>query len=223
MSQSFGDGSGVFRRLLQDRTFKVLLLFDRHTESSYLFFGMPRKHSAPKRPARKRPVSKSPSYFESTLNKGEQIRHQATVHPCFVLSVLPVVLILEAIIFYALVVNPWMEGTSLTLRPFLVFGLIPLLAFIQPWLVARSTELAISNQRVMVKTGAVTQSTSELSIDRVESVEVEQGFMGRMLGYGTVLVRGTGGGCTPAPGIVNPLEFKKIVQESSNEVRANVS
>ena len=167
-----------------------------------------------------RQPTKAPSYFESTLNSGEQIHYQAQVHPRFVLSVLPIVLLMEAAFFYVFVVNFWIENTPPSYKLFFLFSLFPLLAFIQPWLVAKSTELAITNQRVMVKTGAITQSTSELSIGQVESVQVEQGLMGRILGYGTVLVNGTGGGCTPAPGIENPLAFKKIVQELSDKARA---
>ena len=99
------------------------------------------------------------------------------VHPGYLLSVLPVVLVLEAAFYYVFVVNFSQEGTYLGPRGWIVFLIvftIPLLAFIHPWLVMKSTEIALTDQRVLLKTGIFTIATSELALKQVETIEIEQ-------------------------------------------------
>jgi len=55
------------------------------------------------------------------------------------------------------------------------------------------TEMAVTNKRVIVKTGLAERRTTEILLSRIESVVVDEPAMGRILGYGTVIVRGTGG------------------------------
>lgn len=76
-----------------------------------------------------------------------------------------------------------------------------------------ATELAVTTKRVMVKTGVFERKTFEMPLSRVESVSVEQPMMGRMLGYGTVVVRGTGGTPETFEMVGNPLEFQRRVQQ----------
>ncbi len=60
-----------------------------------------------------------------------------------------------------------------------------------------ATEMAVTNRRVLIKTGMGSRRTLDLMLSRVESIGVEETMWGRMLGYGSVIVRGTGG--TPEP------------------------
>ena len=76
-----------------------------------------------------------------------------------------------------------------------------------------STELSVTNRRVMVKTGIVLRHTMEILLSKVESIEVDQTIMGRILGFGSIVVRGTGGTPEPIQLIDNPQEFRKQVQE----------
>jgi uncharacterized membrane protein YdbT with pleckstrin-like domain len=71
-----------------------------------------------------------------------------------------------------------------------------------------TTEIAITSKRVIYKTGLVRRVTSEISVDKIETVLVEQGVLGRVLNFGTVVVRGTGGGLEPVADIGHPLEFR---------------
>jgi uncharacterized membrane protein YdbT with pleckstrin-like domain len=88
----------------------------------------------------------------------------------------------------------------------LVGGLVLLL---KAWVHAFSTELAITNKRVIAKFGFIRRSTVELLHKNVESFHVEQGIIGRILNFGTVVINGTGGVRTPIPGIAAPLEFRR--------------
>jgi hypothetical protein len=76
-----------------------------------------------------------------------------------------------------------------------------------------STELSVTNRRVTVKTGIVLRHTMEILIGKVESIEVDQTIMGRIMGFGSIVVRGTGGTPEPIQLIQNPQEFRKNVQE----------
>jgi uncharacterized membrane protein YdbT with pleckstrin-like domain len=75
-----------------------------------------------------------------------------------------------------------------------------------------ATEMALTNKRVIVKTGIATRRTIELMLTRIESIVVEEPTLGRMLGFGTVIIRGTGGTPEVFEKIAHPLEFRERVQ-----------
>lgn len=75
-----------------------------------------------------------------------------------------------------------------------------------------ATEMAVTNKRVIIKVGYLTKRTIELFLSKVESVEVEQSLTGRMLGFGSITLRGTGGTNEPFSHVANPLEFRHQVQ-----------
>ena len=76
-----------------------------------------------------------------------------------------------------------------------------------------ATEMAVTNRRVLIKTGMTSRRTLDLMLSRVESIGVEETTLGRMLGYGSVVVRGTGGTPEPFLMIAHPQEFRRAVQE----------
>jgi uncharacterized membrane protein YdbT with pleckstrin-like domain len=76
-----------------------------------------------------------------------------------------------------------------------------------------ATEMAVTNRRVLIKTGMASRRTLDLMLSRVESIGVEESAAGRMLGYGSVIVRGTGGTPEPFLMIAHPQEFRRAVQQ----------
>jgi len=76
-----------------------------------------------------------------------------------------------------------------------------------------ATEMAVTNRRVLIKTGMSSRRTLDLMLSRVESIGVEESAVGRVLGYGSVVVRGTGGTPEPFLMIAHPQEFRRAVQE----------
>lgn len=86
--------------------------------------------------------------------------------------------------------------------PFGVFlFLIGALLVLRAFLYAYSTELAITDKRVIAKFGLIRRQTVELLHSKVEGLTVDQGILGRILNFGTVVVNGTGSGRTPIRGI----------------------
>ena len=77
----------------------------------------------------------------------------------------------------------------------------------------RAIEMAVTNKRVIIKSGVLNRRTFEVLLAKVESIGVQEPIWGRILGYGTVVVRGTGGTPEPFDKIAHPLEFRKQVQE----------
>jgi uncharacterized membrane protein YdbT with pleckstrin-like domain len=78
-----------------------------------------------------------------------------------------------------------------------------------------ATEMAVTTKRVLIKTGLASRRTLDLMLSRVESIGVEETVAGRMLGYGTVIVRGTGGTPEAFVLIAHPQEFRRAVQEQT--------
>lgn len=75
-----------------------------------------------------------------------------------------------------------------------------------------SSEFAVTTSRVIVKTGLLSRNTIEIQLAKVESIEVRQDILGRLLNYGTMTVVGTGGTKEPFAMIDDPLQFRHAVQ-----------
>ena len=79
----------------------------------------------------------------------------------------------------------------------------------QAYIRYKTTELAITSKRVIVKTGFISRSTMEINLNKVESLQVDQAVMGRMFNFGTLTIAGTGTTHAPLTGIADPIEFRK--------------
>lgn len=81
-----------------------------------------------------------------------------------------------------------------------------------------TTELALTNRRIIAKTGLIRRNTIELKVNRVESLAVDQSILGRIFNFGSVVVKGTGGSHAPIPYIANPLGFRQHVNNYLDEI-----
>ena len=79
------------------------------------------------------------------------------------------------------------------------------------WFHRWTTETDVTNLRVVHKTGFIKRRTFEMSLDKVESVDVNQSILGRILNYGSVTVRGVGEGAETIDMIASPLEFRSHI------------
>lgn len=137
------------------------------------------------------------SYVISNLTQGETIVTEAKTH--WWLYAGPGVAIAFGIIFMGIfpVVGIGFMGAGLFLLA-------------KRALYAISTELAVTTKRVVAKFGFISRSTIELGHGKVESLHVEQSILGRMLNFGTVIIKGSGGTNTPIPMISDPLRFRSL-------------
>lgn len=86
-----------------------------------------------------------------------------------------------------------------------------------------SAEFAITNKRVILKTGVLRRRSTEMFLAKVETVAVDQSLTGRLFDYGTISLVGTGGTAEPFAHIAQPLEFRRQVQEQMSHVLENRS
>ena len=99
-----------------------------------------------------------------------------------------------------------------------VLIVIALIALAWGFTKRNATEMAVTNKRVLIKTGLGNRRTLDVMLSRVESIGVEETFLGRMLGYGSVTVRGTGGTPESFVMISHPQEFRRSVQAQIGHV-----
>lgn len=78
-----------------------------------------------------------------------------------------------------------------------------------------TSEFVITNKRVIIKTGLISRHTLEMNLSKIESVNVSQSIIGRILGFGSITIVGTGGSTETFNNIKNPVEFRKQFQEHS--------
>jgi uncharacterized membrane protein YdbT with pleckstrin-like domain len=126
------------------------------------------------------------SYVESVLGAGEEVRYRGRVSAW-------------SLFWY------WLTGLLL-----LVVG-IGLIIWIIAWIKLHSTELAVTTKRVIAKFGFIQRRTIEISVARIESIQVEQSVTGRLLNYGTIIFSGAGTPQATISHVVDPLGFRKAV------------
>ena len=153
-------------------------------------------------------------YVNENLIQGEKVTYRAPLHwKVLTGPVLVSVLMLAAAI--GAFKQAWSAaGTS---RGFLIAGAILLLIsailIVRAWITISSAEFAVTNRRVILKTGFIHNKTAEMFLSKIESVVVEQTIFGRIFGYGSIELRGTGGSLEPFSNISRPLEFRRQIQE----------
>ena len=84
---------------------------------------------------------------------------------------------------------------------------------IAPLIQRAVSEFVITNRRIIIKTGFIARSTFEMNLSKIETVNVDQSVMGRILNYGIITIIGTGGTKEVFHNIAKPLEFRKAFQE----------
>jgi len=147
------------------------------------------------------------SYVESNLIEGEEVLHQARLHP-----------ILYAPSAFFAVVAFFMIGVGLVQASGgLIFSGVVVLALgavfgLAAFIKMSTSEFVVTNRRVIIKVGWLRRSSFELLLPKVESIAVDQSILGRIFGFGSIGVRGTGGSREWFPNIYAPLELRRSVQ-----------
>ena len=154
-------------------------------------------------------------YVENNLITGETITYRARLH--WILFVKPSLIALAilgigALIFYAADLASALstQAILITWAVLLIIAAIPVLA---ATVNRHSAEFAVTNKRVILKIGFIQSKTAEMFLNKIESVGIDQTLTGRVLGFGTIVIRGTGGSLEPFHQVSAPLEFRKQIQE----------
>jgi uncharacterized membrane protein YdbT with pleckstrin-like domain len=159
------------------------------------------------------------SYVQRALQPGEVVRYLGSLHWY---TYLPGLLCMLAAIA-ALAWAEWGDEVSIFNVPILwqiiaaFLAIVASFLLIPEWFTWWTTEIAVTNHRIIYKTGFVQRNTVEILMDKVESVDVDQSIMGRLLDYGIVTVRGTGAGFEPLKGIAHPIELRSHIMGVASE------
>jgi len=145
------------------------------------------------------------SYVDSNLLPGEQVTFRT--HLSLVIFALPVALALLALISYLLAPGTRLVG-HLVLLSALAVGAVKYFDYV-------TSEFAVTNKRIIIKVGFLKRRTLEMQVQKVETVAVNQGIGARILGYGDILVTGTGGTKEAFTHVSAPLRLRHAVQAAS--------
>lgn len=167
------------------------------------------------------------SYIQDNLMPNEKILLTARVHPAVFLPSIVAFVVAIALFIYG-VSNPAMVSKAGAPPPQATAGnlvggmllcfsgllfLYSVLLGLQAVIVMFTTEFAVTNRRVIAKTGFIRRHTLEILLSRIESVSVNQDVLGRLLNYGTVTVTGTGGTKESFRAIVEPIGVRKKINQ----------
>ena len=145
------------------------------------------------------------SYIQNNLQAGEEIKYKADIH--WYIFAYPVILLLLSV-FFSSAQTGFFHYVSLFL---LLSGLFQLIKRI---LLKMDTEYVVTNKKVILKSGILSQDALEFVLNKCEGIRINQSLMGRMLGFGSIVVT-TGGVTNKFDFITNPIKFR-------NEINAQI-
>ena len=145
------------------------------------------------------------SYIQNNLQAGEEIKYKADIH--WYIFAYPVILLLLSV-FFSSAQTGFFHYVSLFL---LLSGLFQLIKRI---LLKMGTEYVVTNKKVILKSGILSRDALELVLNKCEGIPINQSLMGRMLGFGSIVVT-TGGVTNKFDFITNPIKFR-------NEINAQI-
>lgn len=157
------------------------------------------------------------SYIEKHLIPGEQIVYKTGLHwVVMVPSILLAAIFAAAGVYFLIRAGASQSGDNpVALLAWVGFALLVAAAVsvVVGYFKRSATEMSVTTKRVVIKKGVGARVTYEMLLAKVESIGVQESIWGRMLGYGTVVVRGTGGTPEPFDKIGHPLEFRRHVEQ----------
>lgn len=161
------------------------------------------------------------SYIKKTLLDNEQIVYACRPH--WIVFVPSGFILLIAILLYGF--GPYLAVLNISIFAFTLYeilaiavGAFGLFHFLKAYIVYRCSEYGITNKRILMKTGWFERNSLELFLDKIEAVHIDQTITGRLLGYGSVIIIGTGGSRDPFVNVPKPLHFRHIIQQEIDYV-----
>lgn len=149
-------------------------------------------------------------YIDDILQPGEKLLYSTNLHWVFYLPGLVGWAVSIALLMGSQMVTPG----SLVLVCLVLSAAAALVAFylsFRAWFKRWTTETDVTSLRVVHKEGFIKRRTFEMSLDKVESVDVNQSILGRILNYGDVTIRGVGEGIEKIKTIASPLAFRNCI------------
>ncbi|WP_456770904.1 PH domain-containing protein [Bradyrhizobium sp. USDA 4448] len=149
-------------------------------------------------------------YIDEILQPGERVLYSTNAHWIFYFpAILAWIVALGFLVASRMTTIDWIVLVCLTAAG--VAALAALFWTLKGWFHRFTTETDVTNLRVVHKTGFIKRRTFEMALDKVESVDVDQTILGRILNYGDVTIRGVGEGIETIKTIASPLAFRSSI------------
>lgn len=171
-------------------------------------------------------------YVQQSLGPNEELVHIGRFHWMYTVGAFmaiiwgvvgSIIVIMGAIFLYKFTGRfpqdlSWIEAVrklhpGIRIAAFLVF-IMGLLSFARRMVVQATTEIAVTNSRIIYKRGLIARYIGEINIDRIEGVNILQSITGRLLNYGRLAVRGMGIGEVILPPIADPIVFRQAIEKA---------
>lgn len=150
------------------------------------------------------------SYIRNSLGANETVHYIAHFH--WIKYALAYGVLIVSVILGVLSYNA--QYPIVVIVPPIIGAIVFLSIMVPIW----TTEIGVTNQRIIFKTGFISRQTSELQLGSIEEVSLRQDILGRILGYATIEIHGTGEEQIFLPALGDPLELRKALQEGIGEV-----
>ncbi|MGJ4959108.1 PH domain-containing protein [Bradyrhizobium sp. HKCCYLRH2015] len=149
-------------------------------------------------------------YIDEILQPGEKVLYSTNAHWMFYLPAIGAwIVVFGLLVLTRMTVND--NLVMLCLATAAVIAIVALYWTVRAWFHRLTTETDVTNRRVVHKTGFIKRRTFEMALDKVESVDVNQSIMGRVLNYGDVTILGVGEGKETISTIAEPLAFRNAI------------
>ena len=104
---------------------------------------------------------------------------------------------------------------SLITRNFYLISIVLGVNFLHLYIIISTDECVVTSKRVIFKSGILFTNTIEMNLTKIESLSIQQSLLGKLLDYGTIQIRGTGGTIETFLNVNKPLEIRKKIQQYS--------
>jgi uncharacterized membrane protein YdbT with pleckstrin-like domain len=150
------------------------------------------------------PPGDAMKYIDEILQPGETVLFDGTIHWLVYVPGLLLLLVGAALFASAGIFPPLVLGAA-------VVFFLSVVSLLRAWVQRFTTEIAVTNRRIIYKHGFIRRRTIEMNMEKVESVDVSQSIPGRIFNYGDVLIRGVGVGFEPLHMIDNPIKLRNAI------------
>jgi uncharacterized membrane protein YdbT with pleckstrin-like domain len=147
-------------------------------------------------------------YIDEILQPGEQVLYSTNAHWIFYFPAIVAWAVVAVLLIVSFAIPP---VALVSLASAAVVAVPALFWTVKGWFHRMTTETDVTNHRVVHKTGFIKRKTFEIALDKIESVDVEQSILGRVLNYGDVRINGVGEGTQNIPTIASPLAFRSAI------------
>jgi uncharacterized membrane protein YdbT with pleckstrin-like domain len=149
------------------------------------------------------------AYYTKVLQADEQVKFVGELHWIMYGNAI-VLALLTAIAAVAGLSQHDDRREGILLVAAVLLGLTTI-SFLRSWFHRVTTEIVVTDKRIIHKTGWIARRTEEMNITKVETVDVTQNVTGRIFGFGTVLIRGIGGSWEPLRRVASPLQLRNAI------------